>query len=1224
MEDNSRVRPKNSLAKAAGGIRTPAEGESSSSDAMPSDSPTVIDFPAPSSSSDSPTLLDISAQVSSSDTPTLLDATAPALHAAAPRRAPAMQPMLEPGTVLSGRYEIQQVLGEGGMGAVYKAKDIELNRMVALKVIRPDLAGNPAIIDRFKQELVLAHKVTHKNVIRIYDLGEAAGMKFITMEYIEGEDLRSLIRERKKLSREEAVEITQQVCRALEAAHSVGIIHRDLKPQNIMRDHSGRILVMDFGLARTLEGDGMTQTGALVGTMEYMSPEQALAKDLDQRSDLFTVGLILYELLTGEMPFKADSALASLIKRTQERVVPVSDHDKEIPSALSNIVSKCLERDPNLRYQNAGELLADLEVWQGKRAAATLSFRASEKPWGQTIPWPIITAIVAIIGLATIGFVLREKLFTQPAAKQVATAPVAPPAVTLAILPFRNSSGDPAVDWLGSSLSEMLSTDVGQSAHVRTVSPDRLHQVLTDLRISSGTVVDANMLRRIAEFSNADTVISGQYAKFGDQIRIDAVVQDLKHDRSASLKSETSEKELPSAIDTLAESIRKNLAVSSDVVAELRAQSFKPTSTSMDALREYNVGLQLMRQGKNLDAMKSFQAATTHDSQFALAFLKLAETQSALGYDNDAEQSSRRAVSLSDKLPESERYRIAAANARISNDTPKAIAAYEALAKASPEDTDVQFALGELFESSGDYDKARTHLEAVLRQDPQSIDALLAMGRVENRSGNLQQGLEYFNRAQSLAIQVDNKEKRAASLQAIGITYNFLNKPEEALGKFQESLAIKREIGDQAGIAKSLNSIAGIQEAAGKRKEALAGYQEALQIRRKIGDKAGVGDSLLDLGSFYDDAGDHEQALKMFKESLQIQRDLANETLEATCLSNIGGVYFEMNEYQDAQTFFQQALQLREKGGSPGDIADSVHNLAETAFKMGNFDQAVTQYMRALELRRKANDERGAAIEAYSLGMTFNVQGRYGAALSSKQEALKAFEKLKDRTFWMAEIQGGFGQALTLAGRSSEAKPYLDEALKVAHEVNSDMEVAQSLNFQGDAAFYAGDYKAAQDLYTKALQAATKSKDKDKVLISKVNLAKVAVAQQRSQAALSSLRTLAQEADERGLKYLSVESSLLKAEALLQSRNYSASRQELESALSRSETLGLQPFALRAHYLLSNLLRATGNTADAANHDRQAIALLDAIRKDAGEQVLGRTDLAKIYKESTQRLQAAK
>ncbi|MGA3194181.1 MAG: protein kinase, partial [Terriglobales bacterium] len=179
-----------------------------------------------------------------------------------PRRTPPPSPsqagmygsaaVLQIGQLLGGRYEILQLLGEGGMGAVYKATDRELDRFVALKVIRPELASNPAILARFKQELLLAHQVTHRNVIRIYDLGDAEGIKFITMEFIEGKDLRSLIREKQKYAPEEAVDVIQQVCQALEAAHNVGVIHRDLKPQNIMQDATGRILVMDFGLARTL------------------------------------------------------------------------------------------------------------------------------------------------------------------------------------------------------------------------------------------------------------------------------------------------------------------------------------------------------------------------------------------------------------------------------------------------------------------------------------------------------------------------------------------------------------------------------------------------------------------------------------------------------------------------------------------------------------------------------------------------------------------------------------------------------------------------------------------------------------------------------------------------------------------------------------------------------------------------------------------------------------
>jgi serine/threonine protein kinase len=203
------------------------------------------------------------------------------------------------------------MLGVGGMGEVYKAKDIALGRLVALKVIRPELASNPAIIDRFKQEILLSSNVTHKNVIRIYDLGEADGMKFITMEYVDGRDLRGVLHEQGKFSPKEAIAVIRQVCYALEAAHAVGVIHRDLKPQNIMCEPGGRVLVMDFGLARTLDDNGLTQSGNLVGTLEYMSPEQALAKEIDQRSDIFALGIIFYELLIGTAPYQAHSAVAS-------------------------------------------------------------------------------------------------------------------------------------------------------------------------------------------------------------------------------------------------------------------------------------------------------------------------------------------------------------------------------------------------------------------------------------------------------------------------------------------------------------------------------------------------------------------------------------------------------------------------------------------------------------------------------------------------------------------------------------------------------------------------------------------------------------------------------------------------------------------------------------------------------------------------------------------------
>jgi eukaryotic-like serine/threonine-protein kinase len=1190
----------------AAGVRTPSEGGSSSSDAnLPADAPTLIDYSPP----DAPTVVDFSPGT-------------PAPPVREKRRLSvvhANQATLQPGMVLAERYEIVDILGQGGMGAVYKAIDRELNRTVAVKVIRPDLARDQGIVDRFKQELLLAHQVTHRNVIRIYDLSEADGMKFITMEYVEGENLLTLLHEKKKFSPEEAVEIMQQVCRALEAAHTVGVIHRDLKPQNIMRDKTGRILVMDFGLARTLEGDGMTQSGALVGTMEYMSPEQALGKQLDQRSDIFAVGLIFYEMLTGQMAFKADSALASLIKRTQEQVAPVSDHDATIPRSVSSIVHKCLERDLELRYKTAAELLADLETWQGKRAGATLSFEPKIGPWGQTIPWPSITAGLIVVILAIGGYRFRDKLFPSAPVQTSAAPPL-----SLAILPFRNASGDPGFDWLGSSLAEMLSTDVGQSSKLRTVSPNRLHQIFSDLRISPTTALDPTVIQRVADFSSADRVVWGQYAKFGDQIRIDATLQDLKSGTTVPLRANVpNEKDIPGAVDGLADSIRQKLALPQNVMRELKASSFQPTSQSVDALRDYNQGIGFQRDGKNLEAQKQFEAATKADPNFALAFSKLAQTYSSLGYDNDAEQSAQKAVLLSQDLPDAEKYLISAIRSQVTKNYPEAIKAYENLAKASPDNSDVESALASLYKDSGNLAKAREYYQKLLTTNPKDVAATLELGRIALKSGDPQGSLDPLNRAHTLAIQMGNQEQEAASLHFMAVAYGMLSKPEEDLRNEEQALTIWRAIGQKRGLALSLNETASAQASLGKPQDALANYQEALRLRREIGDKRGLGDTLIDLGGFYDDRGDHDQALKMYKEALQLERDLGNESLQAVCLNNIGGVYSDKGQYEDALTYFQQALQLREKSKVPQDIVEAVHNLGYTLGEMGQYDQAISYYLRALDLRRSMDDARGAAIESYSLGTLFSYQGRFGAAINSRQEALKTFVDIKEQGPWMPRAQGGYAEALILAGRADEAKSYLDKALSLARESKNESVLGETLGFQGDMLFYAGDLKSARSSYEQALQSATRSKEPDTILQAKSNLAKIEVREKRSQQAIASLRSLIQKADELGLKYTSIESSIFMADAMMQTRDYARARQQLEPASLLADKLGMQPLSTRAHYLLAELAQNSGNSSDAADNCREALRLLDVMQKDPGaEKLLQRADFKAINDECTSKTQS--
>jgi serine/threonine protein kinase/tetratricopeptide (TPR) repeat protein len=1110
------------------------------------------------------------------------------------------------------RYRVEAMLGEGGMGAVYKAYDIELDRMVALKLVRPELTRDPGVYQRFKQELLLASKISHKNILRTHDLGEAPGVKFISMAYVEGQDLRQLIVSKGKLPVDRAVNIARQLCAALDAAHSEGVVHRDLKPQNVLVDRDDTIYVSDFGLAKSLESDlGMTNTGQFLGTPRYMSPEQAEAKAVDHRSDLYAFGLILCEMLTADIPFESTtSALQMMFQRVQNPPKNPQTLDPNMPAYLARIIQKCLERDPERRYQSAREILADLDAARAPARSMQITLPSKRTSY---IVMPLVLVLVALIVLAA---VYRTKLFPKSGGNRPA---VSGPVASLAVLPFRNASGDSSLDWLGGSLADMLSTDVGQSSQLRTVTSNRLHQILNDLKISSAMAFDPATIRRVADFSSADHVVWGQFAKFGDQIRIDATLQDLKNDRAIPLKVDVpSEKEIPSAIDKLADSIRQNLSLPRDVVRELKASAFQPTSTSVEALREYNQGVGLQRDGRNLEAQKRFEDATKLDPAFALAFSKLAQSYSNLGYDNEAEQSAQKAVDLSQKLPTAEKYLIAAIRAQVAKNYPDAIQAYENLAKASPDNADVQSALADLFEQSGDLSKAADICQRILAADPKDISAVLAAGRLAIKKGDPQASLDPLNRALTLSIQIGNDEQKAVSLHAMAVAYRMLNKLDEALRNDQEALTIWRRIGQKRGIASSLNEMARVEVLQGNSKAALASFQEALELRRDIGDKRGLGDTLIDLGNFYDDHGDHDQALKMYKQSLQIQRDIGNERLQAACLNNVGAVYFEKAQYEDARTYYQQALQLQEKSKSPEGIVEGVHNLAETSVKMGEYNQAASQYMRALELRRSLNDSRGAAIESYTLGTMLDLQGRFGPALDSKRDALKTFTDLKDKTFWMAEILGGYGQALVLAGRGDEAKTYLDQALSLARELKNDGLVSQTLGFQGDVAYFRGDSKSARSLYEQALQAATRSKEPDKILVAKIDLARVAVQEGHAQQAISSLHPLIQQADDLGLKHLSTECSISMAEAMIVSHDNARARQELERALARADKLGLQPLSVKAHYLLGNILRTSGNQADAQQHYRDVLQLLDGMRKDAGaDNILQRSDFKAIYDEST-------
>jgi eukaryotic-like serine/threonine-protein kinase len=561
--------------------------------------------------------------------------------------------LLEPGSVVANRYEILEIIGEGGMGAVYKARDLQLEREVALKVIRPELASDPEILQRFKQELILARLVSDRNVIRIFDLGEAGNVKFITMEYIEGESLHSMLRERGKLEVGEAVDVMEQVASGLAAVHHEGIIHRDLKPGNIMRDKKGRVVVMDFGLARSLASDGLTRTGAMLGTIEYMSPEQAQGKELTVSSDVFTFGLILYQLLAGVTPFYAESVIASLLMRAQQRAVPLSDIDKLIPGVLSNIVAKCLETDPALRYQNAEQVLADLRAWQGKSGYRRISASSAHLRMNRIreLPWQklALTAVLILLTAGGIAWYLHSR--PQSSAKAPSHAPI-----SVLVSDFQNNTGDSLFD---NTLEPMFNVALEGASFINGFNRGTARKVASEVAHSDGKL-DEQVSRLVAAKEGVAAIVTGSLSKHGSGYSLSVKAIDALSGKTlASNSVNTASKDaLLLEVPKLAVPIRRALGDTTPASVELMAMQGTFSSDSLEAVHQYSVGMDQQIQGKWTDALKSFSKATKLDPNFARAYAGMAAVSGNLGQLDAAENYAKLAMIHVDRMTERERFRI--------------------------------------------------------------------------------------------------------------------------------------------------------------------------------------------------------------------------------------------------------------------------------------------------------------------------------------------------------------------------------------------------------------------------------------------------------------------------------------------------------------------------------------------------------------------------------------
>ena len=420
---------------------------------------------------------------------------------------------LTTGSTFAGRYQIIEELGKGGMGKVYKANDTKINEKIALKLIKPEVSSDKKTIERFSNELKFARKIRHGNVCQMFDLNEEKGAHYITMEYVKGEDLKKLIRKMGQLSVGQVIPIGKQVCEGLAEAHRLGVVHRDLKPQNVMVDEEGNARIMDFGIARSIIGKGITGAGVMIGTPEYMSPEQAEVKEVDQRSDIYSLGVILYEMVTGRVPFEGETPLGIAMKHKSEIPKDPREINSQIPEDLSRVILRCMEKDKENRYQSAGEIRSEL-VNIEKGIPTTEKVVPKRKPITSkeiTVTLGLkklfIPALV-VVAATIVGIIIWQLL---PQKKPI---PIPSGKSSLAVMYFENRSDEPDLDKI---LVDMLITNLSRSEEIEVVSNQRLFDILKQLGKEESEKIDKNMATEVANRAGVKTMMTGSIIKIGNR-----------------------------------------------------------------------------------------------------------------------------------------------------------------------------------------------------------------------------------------------------------------------------------------------------------------------------------------------------------------------------------------------------------------------------------------------------------------------------------------------------------------------------------------------------------------------------------------------------------------------------------------------------------------------------------------------------------------------------------
>jgi serine/threonine protein kinase/tetratricopeptide (TPR) repeat protein len=866
-----------------------------------------------------------------------------------------------------GRYHIIKLLGLGGMGAVYRAWDEALGVGVALKIVRPEIATDPEaardLEKRFKRELLLARQVTHPNVVRIHDLGEIDGIKYITMPYVEGSELSAILKKNEKgLPVDQVVAVARGVVSGLAAAHRAGVVHRDLKPANIMVETAtGQAMIMDFGIARSAaSGDpagtagallpkdalaaGLTVAGAIVGTLEYMAPEQFRGEEVDHRADIYAFGLILYDLLTGRRPKTGvRTAFEEAARRMNKPLPPLAGVRADVPAPLERIVSRCIQPDPAARYATTEELAADLD-------------RLDEHGQLRPLPKRFSRTFLAVASMAILAALVGT---WQLARSRVPAEP--PPPMSVLVADFDNRARDPLFE---GTLEQTLGIGI-EGASFITVFPRR-DALRSAAQIKAGSTLDESVARLVANREGINVVLGGSIEPRGAGYAVTVKAQQPDGKVLSSATGTASGKnDVLRVVGELASRMRRSLG---DTAPPKPGEMDTVTTVSLEAAHAYALGQQSLATNKLAEAIEYYQQAVRLDPNLARAYAGLAVANVNLKKQAEAAEYYKKALALVDRMTEREKgrtlgtyYLTVAGNYEQAIDTlrthvalyPADAAAYTNLstayvrvgnmaesAAASRRATEItprnllrryNYALHSMY--AGDLAVAVSEAERVLEQDPGYEVAYLTLALSALLQGDPSRAAENYGKLEKVSPE-------GASLGGMGLADldMYAGRYRDSLGILSTGIAADEKEGNSGELAYKLVALAEAYNALGRKAAAAAAANRAVRASTLEGVHFLAARALIDAG----------EVAKAEQLATDLEGKLQKQT-KSLALVIRGGIAMKRNRLSDAVDAYRDAQEAY-------DSWISRLLLGRAYVEAGHFPEALTQLETAEKRAGEATD----------------------------------------------------------------------------------------------------------------------------------------------------------------------------------------------------------------------------------------------------------------------------